>query len=95
MIHTPRTWIVLYLCLIGIIDALVFAYDKHCARNDKRRIPERVLHLLELLGGIFIILPIMYLLRHKSRKAKYYIVTYLILVLWIALLYLLISQHVI
>ena len=88
MFAIPRNSIFLYLVIIGIVDAMVFAYDKHCARKESRRIPERLLHLLELLGGVFLIVPLMYILRHKNRKFKYYAVTYLILLLWVALLYL-------
>ncbi len=76
-----------YFLFIGIIDAAIFAYDKRCARSGKRRVPERVLHFLELMGGVFIIIPTMYVLHHKNKKFKYYAITYLILLLWIGVFY--------
>ena len=76
-----------YLLAIGIVDTAIFAYDKSCARNGCRRIPEKVLHLLELLGGVFLIVPMMYVLRHKNKKISYFAVTYALLLVWLAALY--------
>ncbi|MBP1644508.1 MAG: hypothetical protein H6Q16_83 [Bacteroidetes bacterium] len=73
----------LYLLIINIISILVFAIDKVQAKNQKRRIPEKILHLLELLGGVFGIIVTMYLIHHKSSKWQYYIITFIILIAWI------------
>lgn len=75
--------LLLYLIIINIISILVFAVDKLQAKNQKQRIPEKILHLLEILGGVFGIIIIMYIIHHKSSKWQYYIITYIILIAWI------------
>lgn len=78
----------IYLLLAAnLIAGLVFAYDKRCAKRQQRRIPEALLHILELSGGVFAVIFLMYSIRHKNRKFAYYAITYLILIGWIALLY--------
>lgn len=72
----------IYIALINIVAGTLFAYDKFCAEHSHRRIPERVLHLGELLGGFPMIILLMYGLRHKCSKFAYYIWTYLIVLLW-------------
>lgn len=80
-----------YFILISLISLIVFSLDKSKAKRNKRRIPEKVLHILELLGGVFVIIPWMYVIRHKNRKFKYFIWSYLILVLWLVLFFLLLT----
>jgi len=72
-----------YLIAVSLITSIAFIYDKNAAISSKRRVPERTLHLLELFGGVFAVVALMYLIRHKNRKSSFYVVTYLILVLWI------------
>ena len=73
-----------YLIAVSLITSIAFIYDKNAAISSKRRVPERTLHLLELFGGVFAVVALMYLIRHKNRKSSFYFVTYLILVLWIS-----------
>lgn len=73
----------LYLIIINIVSILVFAIDKVQAQNQKWRVPEKVLHLLEILGGVFGIIVTMYIIHHKSSKWQYYIITYIVLIAWI------------
>ncbi|MDD4739855.1 MAG: DUF1294 domain-containing protein [Bacteroidales bacterium] len=73
----------LYLLIINIVSILVFAIDKVQAKNQKQRIPEKILHLLEALGGVFGIILTMYVIHHKSSKWQYYIITFIILIAWI------------
>ena len=75
-----------YLLTVGIVSACVFCIDKYKAINGKWRISESMLHGLELLGGVFFIVPLMYIIHHKNSKFSYYAVSYVILALWIALL---------
>ncbi|MFA7082487.1 MAG: DUF1294 domain-containing protein [Bacteroidales bacterium] len=72
-----------YLIAINITSILIFSIDKLQAKNNKRRVPEKVLHLLEALGGVFGIIAAIYLIHHKSSKWQYYIITYIILLAWI------------
>ncbi len=73
----------IYLLLINIVSAYFFYSDKKKAQKNKMRIPEKTLHILELMGGVFSILLLMKYLRHKNRKFKYFMYTYVALVLWI------------
>lgn len=73
----------IYLITINLISILTFSIDKTQAKNNKRRVPEKILHLMELLGGVFGIMVFMYVIHHKSSKWQYYIITYIILIIWI------------
>jgi len=55
-----------------------FAADKAAAARGGRRVPERTLHALELLGGWPGALLAAALLRHKTRKPSYLLVLGLI-----------------
>ena len=74
---------IIYLLFINLLAAGLFIYDKKTAIKNGKRVAEITLHLMELLGGDFTIILLMYAIRHKNRKFKYFIITYLILFLWI------------
>ena len=76
----------IYLFIINIASGILFSYDKHAAIKYHRRIPERTLHLLEILGGVFANLLLMYSIHHKNRKFRYYGVTWIVMMGWIALM---------
>jgi len=71
-----------YLVIINLVSGFVFSIDKNAAIKGRRRIPERTLHVLELLGGIFANLILMYTLRHKNRKFSYWVWTWVIGIGW-------------
>lgn len=75
-----------YIGMINIISGIAFAYDKHASKNNSRRIPEQTLHLLEVLGGVFSNLLLMYTLRHKNRKFSYWVWTWMMLIVWLVLI---------
>ena len=60
----------------SVITFMVYALDKSAARqgNGRRRVPERTLHLLGMVGGWPGALLAQKLLRHKSRKRAFQIV---------------------
>ena len=92
----PSRWLsvlILFLVAINLVAGALFAYDKFCATHNRRRIPERTLHLLELLGGFPLILLLMYALPHKCVKPSYYLWTYLFAALWIAALLFFLFHH--
>jgi len=78
--------ILFYLLMIGVVSSVAFFVDKQKAKFNRRRISEKTLHLFELAGGVFAILPLMYIIRHKNRKSEYFMITYGIAVLWVAFL---------
>jgi uncharacterized membrane protein YsdA (DUF1294 family) len=73
-------WI--YLLIINVVSGLVFAYDKFASIKGYRRISEITLHGLEIAGGVYANLFLMFVLKHKNKKQKYYRWTWLTLVIW-------------
>lgn len=73
--------------LMSLLSYAVYAADKRAARQGRRRVPERTLHLLALLGGWPGALLAQQRLRHKSRKAAFRAVFWLSVLLNGALLW--------
>lgn len=64
----------LVLCLyppLSLITFFVYALDKRAARDNRRRISEKALHLASLFGGWPGAALAQRLLRHKSQKAAF------------------------
>jgi uncharacterized membrane protein YsdA (DUF1294 family) len=61
-----------YLFLnLNIIAFVLIAYDKYLAKNQKRRIPERILLSFVLIGGTIGSGLAMLTFRHKTAKRSY------------------------
>ena len=82
-----NSWGLIYLGVINMVSGMVFIADKRAAIKNHRRVPERTLHVLELLGGVFANMVLMYSIHHKNRKFKYYGVTWVVMIGWIVILY--------
>lgn len=67
-----------YLLVIGLFTALLFAVDKVAALRGKSRIPEKVLLLACIMGGAPFALAAMILCHHKTDKPQFYIPVILI-----------------
>lgn len=67
--------------LASVVAFALYARDKHQARNEGRRTPEKVLHAVELLGGWPGALLAQQVFRHKTRKASYQVLFWLIVLL--------------
>ena len=64
-------WLVGGLVGVNALTALVYALDKSAARRGRRRMSERTLLLLGLLGGWPAALVAQQLLRHKTSKRSF------------------------
>ena len=73
----------LYAIASGITLSL-YLWDKMQAKRDGQRIPEKVLHLLEFLGGWPGGILGQLFFNHKSKKISYQLVFWLIVIAHIA-----------
>jgi len=78
---------IIYLAIINISSGILFSYDKRAAIKNHRRISESTLHMLEIVGGVFANVVLMYSIHHKNRKFRYYGVTWVVMIGWIVTLY--------
>ncbi len=75
-----------YLVTINVVGGIVFCVDKLLAIKGGKRVPERTLHVCEMMGGAFLMMPLMYVIRHKCSKPAYYVVSWLLWLLWMFVL---------
>ncbi|MBQ8539676.1 MAG: DUF1294 domain-containing protein [Ruminococcus sp.] len=66
-------FLIAYLLIISLVAVVVTIVDKLSAIAQKRRVPERTLLTLSLLGGSVAMLVTMLIIRHKTRKLKFMI----------------------
>ena len=59
--------VLVFLVLVYVVAFAVYGADKRRAKKDKRRVPEKTLFLLALIGGSVGALAGMYTFRHKTR----------------------------
>ena len=78
--------IAIYFTLINIITFIAFWKDKNLARRNKERISESNLLLLSISGGATGGLAAMYLFRHKTKKARFFLTVPMLCALQIMLL---------
>ncbi|MBQ4559479.1 MAG: DUF1294 domain-containing protein [Tyzzerella sp.] len=63
--------LIIYGTLVNVIAFFLYGIDKWKARKDLRRIPERVLLEIAVIGGSVGAYVGMHLFRHKTRKVKF------------------------
>lgn len=71
LIFSSSVGIVLYLGVINLIAAAVTVYDKKQARTHGRRVPEKNLFTLAILGGSPAMLVTMHIIRHKTQHRRF------------------------
>jgi len=77
----------IYMIIINIASGIMFSYDKQAAGKNNRRVPEMTLHILEMLGGVFANMVLMYSIHHKNQKFRYYGVIWMVLIGWVVTFY--------
>jgi uncharacterized membrane protein YsdA (DUF1294 family)/cold shock CspA family protein len=65
-------------CSVSLVSFFMYRSDKRRAQQSLQRTPENLLHLAELLGGWPGALIAQQILRHKTRKASYQTVFWLV-----------------
>lgn len=83
--HAPIGFTMLYLAM-GFAAFALYAMDKRSARSGGWRVPETSLHLLDLAFGIAGGLIAQHILRHKTSKREFALVSYAIALAHIALM---------
>jgi cold shock CspA family protein/uncharacterized membrane protein YsdA (DUF1294 family) len=78
MLVLSLSWLWAYLIAINLTTLMLYAYDKSVAGSGMVRVPEKILHAVELLGGTPAGIVGQHLLRHKRAKGSYQIVFWLI-----------------
>ena len=79
-------YLIIYLIGINLFTYIAFYVDKKKAQKGKRRISEKELLQLSLIGGIIGALFAMKNFRHKTQKKSFYNKMYSILLLYICLI---------
>jgi len=77
----------IYLICINLVSFFIIGYDKMKANLNTRRIPEKTLWLVALIGGSLGTLLGMNYFRHKTQKNSFQAIFALILALQILLVY--------
>lgn len=66
-------YIFIWIGVISAVSVILTVYDKIAAKTGNRRIAEKTLMLLGLLGGAAAMLITMLIIHHKTRHAKFMI----------------------
>ena len=78
--------LLVWLIVINVATAIAYAYDKRAAPRGGRRIRERTLWILCLLGGVLGAWIVFFGKRHKTRHQSFWAVQTVSSVLWIVLI---------
>ena len=78
--------LLLWLIVINVITGAAYAYDKLAAPRGGRRIRERTLWILCLLGGVFGAWIVFFGMRHKTLHQSFWVVQSAASVLWVVLI---------
>ena len=83
--------LLLYLAAVNVVAFAVYGADKRRAKKGKRRVPEKTLFLLAVIGGSVGALAGMRVFRHKTRHWYFVwgipaiLAAQIVLAVWLAL----------
>lgn len=80
-------FVIFQLVSINVVTIWAYYWDKRAARKGNWRVPESVLHTLELLGGWSGAFVAQRLFRHKTKKQSYQSTFWMVVAFEIALVY--------
>ena len=75
-----------YLLIISVISIIITVIDKQNARLHRRRISERALFTIAILGGSIAMLVTMHTIRHKTKQ-KRFMLGLPVIIVWQAVLF--------
>lgn len=75
------TYMYLYLIGINIVSFIIYGIDKILAIFNKRRVSEKNLILLSIIGGSYGSLLSMLIFHHKIRKKKFIIINLVMIII--------------
>jgi uncharacterized membrane protein YsdA (DUF1294 family) len=78
--------LLIWLIVINVITGAAYAYDKLAAPRGGRRIRERTLWILCLLGGVLGAWVVFFGMRHKTLHQSFWVVQSAASVLWVVLI---------
>ena len=78
--------LIYYMIAINLIAFIFYGIDKRKAIKGSRRIPEKTLILLVVIGGAFGGFLGMKLFHHKTQKKKFYITVPIFVVLYLTVM---------
>lgn len=84
-----------YYIIINLVMFFTMTYDKRCAIKNKRRIPEKNLYLLAVVGGGFGGMLAMVFKHHKNKHMDFIMVYTITAILHVLAIYLLIGKFAI
>jgi uncharacterized membrane protein YsdA (DUF1294 family) len=85
-VFTQWHLLVVYLCALNMTTLLFYAWDKTIAGGQVTRVPEVVLHGLALLGGSPMAIIGQKVFHHKTRKARFRLWQWAVVLLQICVL---------
>ena len=85
-LNLPSQALLIYFLLINLISFFYIGIDKMKAQLDRRRVSEKTLWLLALIGGSLGTLIGMHFFRHKTKKISFQAILAVILAVQIFLI---------
>lgn len=90
-----KTIFAVYFIIVNIVGFIMSAVDKGAAKRHKRRVPEKDLFAVSLLGGSVGTLISMLIFRHKTKHKRFMIGIPLIILAQISLFIFLMIEGII
>ena len=78
--------LLLWLVVINVVTAIAYAYDKLAAPRGGRRVRERTLWILCLLGGVLGAWIVFLGMRHKTKHQSFWAVQSAASALWVVII---------
>ncbi len=78
-------YILYYIAAVSVLSVMICCTDKIAAKSGARRISEKTLFIISLLGGAIAMYVTMRIIRHKTRHTKFMLGLPIIILLQIAI----------